>query len=100
MTTREKMEWYVLRGANGIPSMATPAESLAAMLATLPFLCLRWCNVDKRQLEIVGHDFGRVLARAQRSLPASADKLSRCSAQAVGSNNARRVLAAQPRSCE
>jgi hypothetical protein len=27
------------------------------MLAPLAFLCLRWCNVDMRQLEIVGRDF-------------------------------------------
>jgi hypothetical protein len=58
--------------------MATPPESLAATLATLPFLCLRWCSVDKRQLEIVGRDYARkdgvarvtgyILARASRSL--------------------------------
>jgi hypothetical protein len=43
--------------------------------------------VGKRQLEIVGHDFGRVLARARRSLPAA-------------SENADGVLVAQPRSHE
>ena len=43
--------------------------------------------MDKRQLEIVGHDFGRVLARVRRSLPAA-------------SENAAGVLVAQPRSCE
>ena len=55
------------------------------MLAALAFLCLRWCNVEMRQLEIVGHDFGRMLARAGRSLPAA-------------SENADGVLVAQPRS--
>jgi hypothetical protein len=48
------------------------------MLAALAFPCLRWCNVGKRQLEIVGRDYARkdgiarvtgyVLARASRSL--------------------------------
>jgi hypothetical protein len=54
---------------------------------TLSFLCLRWCNVDMRQLETVGHDFGRMCARARHSLPAA-------------SENAAGVLVAQPRSCE
>jgi hypothetical protein len=55
---------------------------------------------SERTFELLGHDFGSMFARGGLSVAASADKLSRCSAQAVGSNNARRVLAAQPRSLE
>ena len=71
------------------------------MLATLPFLCLRWCNVDKRQLEIVGRDFGCVLVRDRCSVTASGCVLPRPMGSVVAAReNAFGSLSFEPRSHE